>query len=103
MACILGGFWLNGKKFPYGKPVDLGVPFDWMETNAGAFYHLEEDAEPWPGGDQFAVNFHRELLLRTMVTAGFSCYPHEIWHFNYGNQMDAVVSGKTARYGYIEP
>lgn len=23
-----------------GKPADLGVPFDWMETNASAFYHM---------------------------------------------------------------
>lgn len=79
--------------FEDDMPVDLGVPFDWMEENAGAFYHLNNDAKPWQCEDSSAVNFRREILLRAMICAGFTCYPHEIWHFNFGNQMDATVRG----------
>ncbi|MGD8373279.1 MAG: M15 family metallopeptidase [Candidatus Woesebacteria bacterium] len=89
--------------FEDDKPADLGVPFDWMEASAGAFYHLGSSVQPWPSGDDLAVNFRREILIRAMVSAGFTCYPHEVWHFNFGNQMDAVVRGGGARYGYVEP
>jgi D-alanyl-D-alanine dipeptidase len=86
-----------------GEPADLGVDFDWMEENAGVFYHLGGSPKWQSSGDPATIRFNRELLIRAMVTAGFSCYPHEIWHFNFGNQMDALVSGEPARYGYIEP
>jgi len=84
-----------------GKPVDLGVPFDWMEDNAGAFYHLKVGRSIFENDAKVCEN--RDLLLASMVLAGFSCYPAEIWHFNHGNQMDSLVTSKIARYSYIEP
>jgi len=81
-----------------GRPVNLGVPFDWMEENAGAFYHLRINREKFPA--DMRVCQARNDLLMAMSLAGFSCYPPEIWHFNYGNQMDALVSGGIARYSY---
>lgn len=87
--------------FRFGRPVDLGVPFDWMEDNAGAFYHLKTERLKFE--NDLAICRNRELLLEAMVGAGFSCYPPEIWHFNFGNQMDSLVTGEIARYSYIEP
>ncbi len=86
-----------------GQPVTLGVPFDHMDEPAAAFYHLKHPDAVWLDGRPGEVRYNREMLLRAMVTAGFDCYPHEIWHFNSGNQMSALVSKETARYGYIEP
>lgn len=86
-----------------GTPATLGVPFDYMEESAAAFWHLKHPDASWPEGNPHEVRFNRELLLRAMTTVGFDCYPHEIWHFNYGNQMSALVSNEVARYGYIEP
>ena len=84
-----------------GMPVDLGVPFDWMETNAGAFFHLKLFRESFKNDREVCSN--RSLLLYAMVSAGFSCYPPEIWHFNFGNQMDGLVKRMPACYSYIEP
>lgn len=90
--------------WPYkdGQPVNLGVPFDWMEKDAGAFYHLKLIRKRFPGNDKLVVK-NRNLLLWAMAKAGFSCYGPEIWHFNFGNQMDSLVTGKTAIYSYKEP
>ena len=90
--------------WPYenGRRLNLGVPFDWMEEDAGAFYHLKRKRKKFPGNDGLAVHY-RNLLIYAMTQAGFSCYGPEIWHFNYGNQMDSLVSGKLARYSYVEP
>ncbi len=85
-----------------GVPVNMGVPFDWMEENAGAFYHFRMNRPRFKGNDGNICE-RREVLLVAMVEAGFSCYGPEIWHFNYGNQMDALVKGGSAIYSYIEP
>jgi D-alanine-D-alanine ligase len=75
-----------------GQPVNLGVPFDWMEENAGAFYHMRLRRERFAGPDR-RICERRERLILAMVRAGFTCYGPEIWHFNFGNQMDALVRG----------
>lgn len=85
-----------------GVPVNLGVPFDWMEEDAGAFYHFRLRRSRFKGNDR-TVCWRREVLLLAMVKAGFTCYGPEIWHFNCGNQMDALVRGGPARYSYITP
>src|SRR5216683_3497682 len=79
------------------KPANLGVPFDWMDEEAGAFYHLREERKSF-GAEDMLVCYNREILLTAMVAAGFSCYPYEFWHFNYGNQMDSLVTGRQAFY-----
>lgn len=83
------------------QPVDLGVPFDWMQEEAGAFYHMRTVRNKFLYDDVVCNN--RTLLQTAMVASGFSCYPNEIWHFNLGNQMDALVRGGYAFYSYIEP
>jgi hypothetical protein len=41
---------------------------------------------------------NRRLLWNVMVEAGFSNYPEEWWHFDFGNQFDAARTGHTAIY-----
>lgn len=81
---------------------NLGVPFDWMEDNAGTFYHLKFRRKKFHGNDR-RVCRNRSRLILSMAKAGFSCYGPEFWHFNCGNQMDALVKGGVACYSYIEP
>lgn len=88
--------------FENGKAANLGVPFDWMEENAGAFYHLKLRKNKFTGNDR-KICRNRSKIILAMANAGFSCYGPEFWHFNYGNQMDALVKGGTACYSYIEP
>lgn len=84
-----------------GKALDFGVPFDWMEDSAGAFYHLKKNRKRFPNDSEVCRN--RTLLTLSMESVGFSCYPSEFWHFNLGNQMDGLVKNTDALYSYIEP
>lgn len=83
-------------------PINLGTPFDWMEEDAGTFYHLKLRRKRFPGNDR-RVCTNRTQLILAMAQVGFTCYPPEFWHFNFGNQMDALVKGGPASYSYIEP
>lgn len=87
--------------YRHGQPVNMGVPFDHMAETAGAFYHLRW-RRPRFAGDR-RVSYHRSLLLDAMLQAGFSVYPGEFWHFNWGNQMHALTTGQPACYSYTEP
>lgn len=87
--------------FKEDKPLDLGVPFDWMEESAGAFFHLRKDRKKFSNDEE--VSKRRTALILAMVNSGFSCYEPEFWHFNLGNQMDSLVKGVDACYSYIEP
>lgn len=94
--------------FRNGTEADLGVPFDWMKEEAGAFYHLKLRRKSFACNKRFSyhdqlVCRNRSQLILAMARAGFSCYGPEFWHFNYGNQMDALVKGGNACYSYIEP
>lgn len=85
-----------------GTPVNLGIPFDWMQDEAGAFYHLKRNRKKFVPNDK-QISYHRNLMIYAMIKAGFTCYGPEVWHFNFGNQMDALVKGGDACYSYIEP
>ena len=86
-----------------GRPANLGVPFDWMEVNAGAFCHLKPGRQPFVRNDVH-ICLRRQRIQLPMTRAGFTAYGPEIWHYNYGNQMDALVKGDhRAPYSYIEP
>lgn len=87
--------------FKDNRPLDLGVPFDWMEETAGAFFHLRKDRVKFPNDED--VCRYRTRLILAMVEAGFTCYEPEFWHFNLGNQMDGLVKKTNACYSYIEP
>lgn len=85
-----------------GRPINMGVPFDWMDREAGAFYHRSPNVHSL-GANHETICAHREALQAAMAAVGFSCYAAEFWHFNFGNQMDALVSKNDALYSYIEP
>lgn len=88
--------------FRNGEPVSLGVPFDWMEEDAGAFFHLKFFRKKIQPYDR-VISRRRSILLWSMIRAGFTCYPPEFWHFNFGNQMDSLVNHHVAKYGPIFP
>lgn len=45
---------------------------------------------------------HRRMLYECMTRAGFTNYPEEYWHFDYGNQFWGEISDKKAIYGFCE-
>jgi D-alanyl-D-alanine dipeptidase len=81
-----------------GQPASMGGEFDELTERSRADYY---DAASTP---EAGVNRrHRRLLLRTMRDAGFTDFPSEWWHFDYGNQFWGYRSGRTAIYGKAAP
>jgi zinc D-Ala-D-Ala dipeptidase len=74
-----------------GALLDMGTGFDWFGLEAGPHYF-----RGWDGAEQIHLN--RRLLFTVMLEAGFTNYPEEWWHFDYGNQFWGHLSGNQAVY-----
>lgn len=81
--------------------LDMGAHFDQMDETAHTDYFENQRAE---GSieDRDPRLLNRRLLYFVMTEAGFTNYPLEYWHFDWGNQMYQMV--RSARSGRaIEP
>ena len=85
-----------------GAPLWMGSLFD----DATALAHtdrFENDADEMSFSNEEA-RANRRLLYWLMREAGFANHPEEWWHYCYGDQMWAVLTGAPAAfYAAIEP
>jgi D-alanyl-D-alanine dipeptidase len=85
-----------------GDPLWMGSLFDDVTAlaNRDRFEHL--DPENFSFSDQEA-RANRRLLHWLMVEEGFAGHPDEWWHFSWGDQMWAALTGaEAAHYGLAE-
>lgn len=75
-----------------GRLLDMGTEFDSFEPNAGTAYFKGKE-----GGE--VVHRNRNLLYHIMARVGFTNYPEEWWHFDYGNQFWGYTLHRPAIYG----
>jgi D-alanyl-D-alanine dipeptidase len=73
-----------------GREMDLGTGFDAFVPEAGAAA-LEDIDMPARG--------NRRLLFHALTAQGLTAYVEEWWHFDFGNQFWASVTGGAPRYG----
>lgn len=80
---------------PSGLPLDMGTDFDSFEITAQTAYFKK---------DPKTENIHqnRRLLYMVMTQAGFTNYPEEWWHYDFGNQFWGKITGEKAKYGLAD-
>jgi D-alanyl-D-alanine dipeptidase len=74
-------------------PLDLG-PDGYRPESATGFFSGR--------GSHAPAHQNRRLLYTVMVEAGFTNYPQEWWHYDYGNQFWGHLSGRDAVYGLVK-
>lgn len=88
-----------------GIMLNMGTDFDDSTSKAGTTYFEEliakgEDLSP----EKTEALKNRRLLYHIMTSVGFTNYIDEWWHFDYGNQNWAWISGSDhAIYGKSAP
>lgn len=87
--------------------LDMGADFDQMDCLASTTY-FEDKKKQNKLSDRDPRLINRRLLFYAMASSGFTNYPLEYWHFDWGNQMyrmiDSMLSGdpiKPAFYGVV--
>lgn len=90
------------------QPLWMGSLFD-EASELAAPDHFERPSRGGAGGEDVAFSHeearrNRRLLHAVMNEAGFSVHPGEWWHFSFGDQMWARLTGAPAAvYGLAEP
>jgi len=90
---------------PDGEKLEMGTEFDYFGPEAKTIYFEEKlkDSEVAPSERERQILKNRRLLFSIMITAGFSNYEEEWWHYDLGNQFWGRIKGKTAIYGRAVP
>ena len=84
-----------------GRYLEMGSGFD--EPTERSYTNHYEKMERLEGAALQARD-NRRILVSLMSEEGFSNYPNEWWHFDYGNRKWALRTGAPkAIYGYTEP
>ncbi|HKL11985.1 MAG TPA: M15 family metallopeptidase [Halanaerobiales bacterium] len=87
-----------------GKPLNMGSGFDETkaETHTDYFEMLNNKKEL--SITEKSILKNRRLLYNIMIDANFTNYPHEWWHYDFGNQVWAFMGQREyAIYSLTEP
>ena len=79
-------------------PLEMGTVFDGVRMETATRFYEELNPALLDEKRQGCL-VNRRLLWNVMTQVGFSNYPEEWWHFDFGNQFDAIQSGRQAIYG----
>ncbi len=85
---------------PNGKELNMGTGFDHFGDEAQTDFY---ESKPGLQKNEATIRQNRRLLFNLLTSVGFTNYPHEWWHFDYGNQFWAVQLGKEAIYNLTKP
>ncbi len=88
-----------------GICLEMGTEFDTTTEKSGTvYYEKKAEAKEKMSAEDMEAMYNRRLLFGVMTKAGFTNYPDEWWHYDYGNQNWALLKGeKEAFYGVSEP
>ena len=88
-----------------GICLPMGTEFDeTSEKSSTVWYEKKFEAKETFSEAETEAMQNRRLLSYVMHKVGFSNYPDEWWHYDYGNQNWALLRGKKhAIYGVAEP
>ncbi|WNQ10099.1 M15 family metallopeptidase [Paenibacillus aurantius] len=75
--------------------LDMGTPFDDLTDRAASDSF---ELLPQPTMQEQRIRHNRRMLYHAMTSAGFAPYGNEWWHFDYGNQRWAMMTGGNAFY-----
>lgn len=76
-----------------GNWLDMGTAFDDFSSRAYAAA-LEKTNE-------IKVRDNRRLLYYAMTEAGFTSYPYEWWHYDFGDIFYGALTGQTVKYASV--
>jgi len=94
-----------------GDLLDMGARFDEADPVSSSDYY-ERLCKTDATEKNIKIRDNRRLLYNAMREEGFVNYPHEFWHYDWGDQMYVFNSGHlykdctppaAAWYGYCDP
>lgn len=76
-----------------GTFLDMGTEWDNFDINSRTSHFRNKNS---------IVHQNRALLYGVMSKVGFTNYPEEWWHYDFGNQFWGHILNRTAIYGMVQ-
>lgn len=76
-----------------GNELDMGTGFDDFTDKAHTDY--------FEHSDEADIKNNRRLLYAVMTSCGFTNFPSEWWHYDYGDSFWAVIKKRSALYSGV--
>lgn len=73
-----------------GRELDMGCGFDEFGPLAST--------DAFEGREETAACKNRRILYNAMLEVGFTNYPEEWWHYDYGDIFWGAITGKAVKY-----
>lgn len=87
-----------------GIKLDMETEFDSFSKESGTrFYEEQIEKGRRLTAEETVKCGNRRMLYNILTQAGFSNYPNEWWHYDYGNQFWGFYGNRNAFYGMIKP
>ena len=87
-----------------GRELEMGTRFDETSAAAHSDYYERMAQQRKLTEKEKEILENRRLLYHTLIGVGFTNYPCEWWHYDFGNQLWAHLSNrKSAFYGISFP
>lgn len=98
---VKSDYWLEKAMVPFGAKFDeMMDPIYRDERSETSFYEKKNKQTSLNTEEQEALEFRR-ILYHTLIKAGFTNYFTEFWHYDFGNQFNALTADKeSAEFGY---
>lgn len=92
---VTDDYWIQSAMINFGAQFDeMMHPVYGGERSETACYEDKDEIDE-------EAKKNRRLLYHLLNKVGLSNYPYEFWHFDFGNQFNALVTGKEkAEYGF---
>lgn len=94
-------YWVEEAMVPFGAQFDeMMHPVYGDERSETTFYEKKVKEESLSEEDKEALEYRR-ILYHTLTKLDLTNYYTEFWHYDFGNQFNALVSGKpNAEFGF---
>lgn len=98
---IKSDYWLEEAMVPFGAKFDeMMDPVYRDERSETTFYEKKIKQGEFSREEQEALE-NRRILCHVLTKAGFTNYFPEFWHYDFGNQFNALTGGKAeAQFGF---
>lgn len=74
-----------------GKPLDMGSDFDEFKENSHTAWYEKQSSDT-------QIRDNRRLLHNAMCSCGFTNYPEEWWHYDYGDSFWSSYTAEPVKY-----
>jgi D-alanyl-D-alanine dipeptidase len=94
-------YWVEKAMVPFGAQFDeMMHPTYGDERSETSFYEKKGKEENLSIEDKKALEYRR-ILYHTLAKLGLTNYYTEFWHYDFGNQFNALMTGKkSAQFGF---